>query len=80
VGATGKSIVATALDDYTIEIPIEDFTRYNVLLAMRMNGRPLSPTDKGPLWIVYPRDDHAELRDPTLNAHWVWQLRTIDVK
>ena len=80
VGATGTSVVATALDEYSIEIPIELFTRYHVLLAMRMNGRDLPPNDKGPLWIVYPRDDHPELRDPTNNAYWVWQLRTLTVR
>ena len=80
VGATGTSVVATALDEYSIEIPIEQFTRYNILLAMRMNGRDLPPNDKGPLWIVYPRDDHPELRDPTNNAYWVWQLRTLHVR
>jgi hypothetical protein len=80
VGATGTSVVASALDEYSIEIPIQHFTRYEVLLAMRMNGRPLPANDKGPLWIVYPRDDHPELRDPSNNAYWVWQLRTIKVR
>jgi hypothetical protein len=80
VGARGTSIVATALDEYTIEIPIEDFVHYQVLLALRMNGRALAAKDKGPLWIVYPRDAYPELRDPTINARWVWQLRTIAVK
>jgi hypothetical protein len=80
VGASGTTVVAIALDEYSIEIPVEHFARYNVLLAMRMNGRPLPPNDKGPLWIVYPRDDHAELRNPAYNAYWVWQLRTLNVR
>lgn len=80
VGAKGKTVVAAALDEYSIDIPIDDFMRYQVLLALRMNGRALAPNGKGPIWIVYPRDDHPELRDPTINARWVWQLTTIDVK
>ena len=80
VGATGTTVVAAALDDYAIAIPISDFTRYPVLIAWRMNGRALAPSDKGPLWIVYPRDSYPELRDATMNARWVWQLTTLDVK
>ena len=79
-GARGKTIVAAALDDYAIDIPIDDFTRYEVLLALRMNGRALARSDKGPIWIVYPRDDYPELHDPTTNARWVWQLKSIDVR
>jgi hypothetical protein len=51
-----------------------------VLLAMRMNGQALTPRDKGPIWIVYPRDDYAPLRDPKINDRWIWQLKAIDVK
>ena len=80
VGATGKTITATGLDGYAIDIPVDDFNRYEVLLALSMNGRALARSDKGPIWIVYPRDDYPELRDPTINARWVWQLKSIDVK
>lgn len=26
-----------------------------------MNGKYLTPRDKGPLWVIYPRDEFAEL-------------------
>ena len=45
-----------------------------------MNGPALARHDTGPIRIVYPRDDRPELRDPTIKARWVRQLRTIDVK
>src|SRR5262245_21428624 len=68
VGAHGSSVTARALDDYTVDIPIADFTRYPVLLALRMNGKALSPREKGPLWIVYPRADYPELLDAAVDA------------
>jgi hypothetical protein len=80
VGAHGKTASAIALNDYVVDIPIDDFTKYPVLLAMRRNGQALTPRDKGPIWIVYPRDDYPELRDPKINDRWIWQLKAIEVK
>ena len=40
----------------------------------------LTARDKGPIWIVYPRDDIPELRNPRMDANWIWQLAKIEVK
>lgn len=80
VGAEGESVTATALNDYIIDIPMEDFERFDVLVATHMDGRLLLPSDKGPLWIVYPRDDHRELQDIRYDYRWVWQLVRLDVE
>jgi len=58
----------------TAEIPTSDIIKYKVILATKMDGKRLTLRDKGPLWVVYPRDDHAELNDPEINARWIWQL------
>lgn len=79
VGAQGTSVTARALNDYVIEIEIEEFNRFDVLVAYEMDGEPLLPSDKGPLWIVYPRDRHAELQDIRFDYRWVWQLRWLDI-
>jgi hypothetical protein len=78
--ADGEVVVARALNDYKIEIPISDFERFDVIGALSMNGVPLSPRDKGPIWIVYPRDDHAELQDIRYDTRWVWQLVSLHVQ
>lgn len=74
------TVVASALNDYIVEIPIEDFHRYDVIVAHTQDGQALTPRDKGPLWIVYPRDDHEELDDIRYDYRWVWQLTRIEVK
>ena len=74
VGADGETVSATALNDYIIDIPMEDFERFDVLVATHMDGERLLPSDKGPLWIVYPRDDHAQLQDIRYDYRWVWQI------
>jgi len=80
VGAEGETVTATALNDYVIDIPVEDFERFDVLVATHMDGQRLLPRDMGPLWIVYPRDDHAELQDIRYDYRWVWQLVRLDVE
>jgi hypothetical protein len=80
VGAQGSTVTATALNDYAIDIDIEEFARFDVLVAYEMDGKPLLPNDKGPLWIVYPRDRHAEVQDIRYDYRWVWQLRRLDIK
>lgn len=80
IGARGATLTATALNDYSVDIPIEDFENYRVLFAMSMDGVALTARDKGPLWIVYPRDDYAELQNQNVDAKWLWQLTKIVVK
>lgn len=80
LGANGKEIVAVALNDYIVNIPMEDFHDYDVIIAHTQDGDTLTRRDKGPLWIVYPRDDHAALDDIRYDYRWVWQLQHLKVR
>ncbi len=44
-----------------------------------MNGKPMRVRDKGPLWLVYPRDQRAELQNAVMDERWIWQLFEITV-
>lgn len=79
VGARGRSILASALNDYEIPIPYDDL-RFDPLLAMKVDGKVLTIRDKGPLWIVYPRDAYEVLRDVRYYARSVWQLNRLHVE
>jgi hypothetical protein len=80
VGAEGTAVHATALNDYAVTIPIDELRRYPVLLALKMNGQYLKIMDKGPIWIVYPRDQYRELQDSLTDKKWVWQLHELQVE
>lgn len=80
VGARGAVVEARALNDYWVSIPMDDFDSHDVILALDMNGEPLSRRDKGPIWIVYPRDDNVELQTQAYNHRWIWQLQTLSVR
>lgn len=51
----------TAPNDYTTVIPLSDFKKYNVILALKVNGEYMRIRDKGPLFVVYPYDSLPEL-------------------
>ena len=80
VGATGKTVEAIALNDYTYGINIEDFSLYPVILATKLNGKILKIRDKGPLWIVYPLDKFTEVQQDSIERRMVWQLRQLTVQ
>ncbi|OHX10713.1 hypothetical protein BI347_19535 [Chromobacterium sphagni] len=80
VGARGKSLKAIALNDYKTDIPLEDVTRFNVVLARLLNDKPMPVRDKGPLFIVYPYDSQAALRSEIYYNRSAWQLKTLQVE
>ena len=80
LGAKGDTVIAIALNDYKVEIPMDDFNKYPVILAYRMNGEVLRVRDKGPLWIVYPQDDVPALKNKETQAKWVWQVKELRIR
>ncbi len=80
VGVRGEMAHAVALNDYEVKIPTQDFYRYPVVLAFEMNGETLTPRDKGPLWIVYPRDDYKELDGLDTDRKMIWQLVELQIR
>lgn len=79
-GADGQVVRAIAHNDYTIDIPADDFREYPVLLALEMNGVKLELKDKGPIWIVYPLDEFELLQDRATERKMVWQLKELQVR
>lgn len=80
VGAKGTTVRAIALNDYATTIPIEDFGRFGVLLALKRDGTYMTVRDKGPLFIVYPYDSDAELQSQTYYGRSAWQLSRLVVE
>ena len=80
VGAKGQHVVAYALNDYTTEIPMEDFTKHHAILALKRNGEYMPVRDKGPLFVVYPYDSDPELKSQTYYSRSAWQVARLVVK
>ena len=79
-GAKGTVLRAVALNDYWVDIPMDDAARYDMIIARLMDDKPMVVRDKGPLFIVYPFDSKSELRSTIYYSRSAWQLRTIEVQ
>lgn len=80
VGAKGEVLKVQALNDYVADVPVKDFYDYDVILAMKLDGKKMRIRDKGPLFIIYPFDEHEELRNELYNNRSVWQIKAIRVE
>ena len=52
-----------ALDGYAPELDLADLEKYPVILAIKKDGKYLGVGDRGPTWIIYPRNDYPELAE-----------------
>jgi hypothetical protein len=80
VGGQATRMHATALNDYSADIPASDWTDNDALLAYWLDGKPMSVREKGPLVVIFPFDDHPELRTAVHYGRSIWQLTSIDLR
>lgn len=78
-GANGSMLRLIALNDYRVDMPMDDAQRHDVLLARLIDDKPMTVRDKGPLFVIYPFDSKPELRSAVFYSRSAWQLRTIEV-
>lgn len=74
-------VAVVALDGYQKVIPISDFKTWDVITAHTQDGKRLTVETKGPLWIMYPNDQHpGELLNNETTTKLVWSLTGLVVK
>lgn len=78
VGAQGNTVTAIAANDYKVTIPLEDFSRYDVLLATHVNGEVLRLRTKGPIWLIYPEE--VGLPPHIRQERMIWQVTEFRVE
>lgn len=70
---------ARGLNNYSINVPVDQALAAKAFLAVHMNGELMRIKDKGPFWIVFPWDEHPELLTREIRAWSVWQLQALSV-
>lgn len=80
IGATGETAFVRALNDYTTEIPIGDFARFQPILAFKTDGHYMEVSNKGPLFVVYPYDHDPTLQSELYYSRSAWQVRSIEIE
>lgn len=79
VDCRGQTLKVTALNGYTVEIPVDDFRRWPVILATHVNGKPISVREKGPIFVVYPFDRDRSLYNEIYFGRSIWQVQSIEI-
>lgn len=75
----GDVLRATALNDYSVDIPTSDAVQGGPIVAYLIDHQPFSVRDKGPLWIVYPYDSSADYQTEVIYSRSIWQLDRIEM-
>ncbi|MHA7878868.1 MAG: putative pterin-binding protein [Saccharospirillum sp.] len=73
-GIETGALAATALNGYSVDIPIEAAIAARAFIAVKANGDFMRVRDKGPFWIVFPWSAQSELETRTVRAWSIWQL------
>lgn len=77
---TDGTVLATAVNDYAIDIPVSEISNSAPIIAYKQNGERMSLRDKGPLWLVYPYDSNVEFQTEVTYSRSIWQLDRIEIK
>ncbi|UEM18809.1 molybdopterin-dependent oxidoreductase [Skermanella mucosa] len=79
-GAQGSKLRITALNDYSAEVPLEDFLKFDVILALKKNDAYLPVRHQGPIFVIYPFDINPDLYNEVYFGRSVWQVKSIEVQ
>lgn len=84
IGAAGNAQLALrAVDGYNVALSRADANTYRMMVALRIDGRPLALGGFGPQWAVYDADNLAAFKDKPLKERFglcPWGLYHVEVK
>lgn len=76
-------VVLRAVDGYNVTISGADVMDYRMIVAIRLDGRPMPLGGLGPQWAIYDADSLPAFKDKPVNQRFAmcpWGLYHIDVK
>ena len=76
-GISDGQLTLTAINDYEIQLSVDEIEDNAPIVATLMNGEPISRREKGPYWVVYPFDADKKYQQEEVYALSIWQLSSI---
>ena len=77
-GISDGQLTLTAINDYAIQVSVDEIEDNAPIVATLMSGEPISRREKGPYWLVYPYDVDAKYQSEVIYAQSIWQLVSIE--
>ncbi len=78
LGLQNGHFFASAINDYSVEIPVSDAVEGGPIIAYSIDGKEMSLRDKGPLWVIYPYDSNSDFRSEVVYSRSIWQLDRLE--
>ena len=78
--ASVTTIHMTALDNYEVDITIEDINKWPVLLATRTDGAYMDVDNGGPTRIIFPFGTDPEIEDLIYKNLSIWNIVTMEFR
>ncbi|WP_199321153.1 molybdopterin-dependent oxidoreductase [Microcoleus sp. FACHB-831] len=74
-----KEVTFVSYDAYRATVTLEDLKRYPIAIALERNGKPLSRSEGGPLYLIFPYTDYPELQIKYPDRFWAFYVTNIVV-
>lgn len=69
-----KEVTFVAYDGYRSTVSLADLRRFPIIIALERNNRQISRSDGGPLYLVFPYDQHPQLQQQYPDRFWAFYL------
>lgn len=76
-GLTPIKAELQALNDYSVDVPREDWLNYELILSSRIDGNVPRIYEKGPYWLIYNVDKMPKPTPQRFVSRMIWQVYRI---
>ena len=80
ISGDATSLRITALDNYQVDISLEDAEKWPILLATRVNGNYMDIENSGPTRVIFPYDTYSEIDQIAYKDYWIWNIKSVEVR
>lgn len=68
-----------ALDDYEVDIAIDDIQKWPILLATRADGKRMDVATYGPTRLLFPYG-HYPIDEIAYREAWIWNVESMEIR
>lgn len=74
VKPTATSVTFLGYDGFRSTVSISDLRRYPIMLALERDGRPISRSEGGPLFLIFPQSQYPQLQQKYAEQFWTFYV------
>ncbi|MBP2298637.1 molybdopterin-dependent oxidoreductase [Azospirillum picis] len=76
---SSERFIFRATNEYSIRLKRADIEAGDPIVATRINGMPIDPENKGPLFLIWPKVAEEVMSGTVAESDWIWSLNKIEV-